>query len=103
MIYLNKKRMYEMDSLPNCILTVPSLNLKGRSHAVSWVNGELLDPNHGYAGRKTYGPDWGPFTVGASGAEILLKPMSKIQYEDLITMLMNDDSDLKQAIMECAA
>lgn len=103
MIYLNRWRLALLDDVPSAILTVPSLNYKGKWHAVAWVGGEILDPNHGHPTRKTYGPEWNPHTIGCSGAEILLKPMTKIQYEDMRTMLMRDHKDLHEAIRYHAA
>lgn len=107
MIYIGKKKLYQVfEKLPPSILTVPSLNMKGRAHAITWMNGEILDPNIGYAGRKSYGPEWHPWTVGASGAEILLKPLSRIEYEDLMTVVHysgDNEKDMIQAILECAA
>jgi hypothetical protein len=103
-IYVHRTRIFGFnDEFPPAVLTVPSLNYKGRWHAVAWVNGEILDPNMNYPGRKTYGPEWNPFTIGASGAEILLKPMSRIQLEDLKTLVLRYDSGMAEAIMECAA
>jgi ABC-type bacteriocin/lantibiotic exporter with double-glycine peptidase domain len=103
LLYVPSRVMYKFDELPTAVLTVPSLNYKGRWHAVTWLNGEMLDPNWDHGQRKTYGREWNPFTIGASGAEILLKPMPRIQYEDLITMMLNKDNDLGLAIKECAA
>ena len=103
MIYLNRREMYHLNEVPTCVLTVPSLNYKGRWHAVTWMNGEILDPNWGREGRNVYGKEWSPFTIGASGCEILLKPMSKIQYEDLVTLVMRRDKGMTEVIKECAA
>jgi hypothetical protein len=102
-IYLHKSRLWHLNEVPSAVLTVPSLNYKGKWHAVAWVNGEILDPNMGYPGRKTYGPDWNPHTIGCSGAEILLKPMSRIQLEDIKTLVLRVDEDMVEAIMEAAA
>ena len=54
------------------IITVPSLNYKGRAHAVAWNGKEILDPNYGRPGRKYYGVEWAPWTVNALSALVLL-------------------------------
>jgi hypothetical protein len=105
LIYLNKKGVYELlEEMPPALITVPSLNIKGAAHAVTWTGEEILDPNLGYIGRKTYGPEWAPWTVGATGAEVLLRPMSKIDYQDLRTVLMRGEpKEVRRAILESAA
>ena len=45
------------------ILTVPSINLKGRSHAVFWDGKELLDPQFHNENKKHYSPLWTPDTL----------------------------------------
>jgi hypothetical protein len=102
-VYLHRSRVFQLNEVPSAVLTVPSLNFKGRWHAVAWVNGEILDPNANYPGRKFYGPDWNPHTIGLSGAEILLKPMSRIQLEDIKTLVLRCDKDMPEAIKESAA
>lgn len=54
------------------IVTVESLNYKGRWHGVAWNGKEILDPNYGRPGRKWWGPEWAPWTMGAPNALILL-------------------------------
>lgn len=48
-----------------CIVVVKSLNYENGAHAVVWNGSELLDPNWGYAGRKWWGVEWSPWTIGA--------------------------------------
>jgi len=103
MIYLSQRWLYQMDRVPTCIVTVPSLNYPKRSHALAWADGEILDPNFDRPGRFTYGREWNPFTIGATGVELLLKPMPRIVYEDLLSMTINDDKDLLDAVEELAA
>lgn len=55
-----------------CLITVPSLNYEGKSHAIAWNEKEMLDPNFGYRGRKYWGPEWAPWTVGALDVMVLL-------------------------------
>lgn len=105
MIYLNMDRTYELlNKVNNAVVTIPSLNYKGRYHAVAWVNGEILDPNLGFESRKAWGPEWNPWTMGAVGLEVILKPMTKIEYYDLQTIVLRGNmDDVQQAIVECAA
>lgn len=99
-IWLNSVWMYHLKEITNCVVTVPSLNYRGRMHAVSWINGEILDPNMGRPGRKWYGREWSPWTIGATGVEVLLKPMSSIQYHDLQTMIYRGtSSQIAEAIV----
>jgi hypothetical protein len=46
-----------------CLLTVPSLNYKNKSHALCFNGIEMLDPNWGFKGRLWYGTEWGLETV----------------------------------------
>jgi hypothetical protein len=55
-----------------CLITVPSLNLKDRWHAIAWDGKQILDPNYGYEGRKFWTPEWAPWTVAASKFLVLL-------------------------------
>jgi hypothetical protein len=48
-----------------CTVSIPSLNYKGRYHAVTWNGKETLDPNWGREGRKFWGCEWSPWTMGA--------------------------------------
>lgn len=41
-----------------CLVTVPSLNVVKRTHAVCWTGQELLDPNLYDEKRKHYSPEW---------------------------------------------
>lgn len=47
-----------------CLIGLPSLNVKGVGHAVCWDGKEILDPNWGFPGRKWWGTEWGPETIG---------------------------------------
>lgn len=61
-----------------CELCVPSLNYKGRHHAVVWDGEEILDPNYGYEGRKVYSTVWSPWTLETSGALVkMTKPLTE--------------------------
>lgn len=53
-------------------LTLPSLNVEGMSHALTWNGTEILDPNWGREGRIFWGCEWNPKTLGATHALILL-------------------------------
>lgn len=55
-----------------CSLTLPSLNIKGMYHAITWNGTEMLDPNYGRKDRKFWGTEWGPETIGARRALVLL-------------------------------
>ena len=46
-----------------CLLTVPSLNYRNKSHALCFNGKEMLDPNWGFKGRLWYGSEWGLDTV----------------------------------------
>lgn len=59
-------------SIGPCSLTLPSLNVKGMYHAITWNGEEILDPNYGRSDRKFWGPEWGPETIGARRALVLL-------------------------------
>lgn len=52
----------EPDGNP-CLLTVPSLNYRNKSHALCFNGKEMLDPNWGFKGRLWYGSEWGLDTV----------------------------------------
>jgi len=41
-----------------CLVSVPSLNVANRTHAVCWNGQELLDPNIYNEKRKHYSPEW---------------------------------------------
>ena len=60
------------DSIPNAMVAVESINYPGRGHAVAWVNGQILDPNTGSTGRKTYGVEWSPWTINTKAMAIKL-------------------------------
>lgn len=67
-----------------CIMTVPSLNLKDRWHAIAWDGKQILDPNHGYEGRKYWTPEWAPWTIGASRFMVLLdKALSDAERKEI--------------------
>lgn len=53
-------------------LTLPSLNIKGMYHAVTWTGEEILDPNWGREGRVFWGCEWNPQTIGARSGMLLL-------------------------------
>lgn len=53
-------------------ITLPSLNIKGMYHAVTWTGKEILDPNWGREGRKFWGCEWNPKMMQARGALLLL-------------------------------
>ena len=55
-----------------CILTVNSLNFKGKYHAVCWNGFEILDPNYKNLKRFSYGPDWEPITINAKQRKFVL-------------------------------
>jgi hypothetical protein len=105
MIWLDKKRMYMLglNEVPKCIVTVPSLNYYGHWHALTWLNGEILDPNMDRPGRLWYGAEWNPHTIGATGVEVLIKRLPKIKYLDLESMaLAGKDDELLDAVLEVA-
>lgn len=56
----------------SCLLTVNSLNFKGRYHAVCWNGFEILDPNYKNLKRFSYGPDWEPITINAKERKFVL-------------------------------
>lgn len=41
-----------------CLITVCSLNMKDKTHAVFWNGSEILDPNLYNTHRKHYSPEW---------------------------------------------
>jgi hypothetical protein len=53
------------------VIMLPSLNLKNSRHAVYWDGRETLDPNWGYPGRKWWGVEWSPETIGSEGPAIV--------------------------------
>lgn len=64
---------YQFDEITGpASVTLPSLNIKGMYHAVTWTGEEILDPNWGREGRKFWGCEWNPQTIGARSALILL-------------------------------
>lgn len=62
---LNKELIFSYDCRfeTRSILTLPSLNVIGKSHAVFWDGKEILDPNFGFEGRKHYSPSWTVDTI----------------------------------------
>lgn len=66
-----QKYQFEANMGP-ATLTLPSLNIKGMYHAVTWNGDEILDPNWGREGRMFWGCEWNPVTIGARSAMILL-------------------------------
>lgn len=54
-------------------ITLPSLNIKGMFHAVTWNGKEILDPNWGKEGRKFWGCEWNPKMMRAHRSLILLE------------------------------
>jgi hypothetical protein len=87
------------------LLGVPSLNYKGRAHGVYWDGKQILDPNHGFSGRYTYGTEYSPETIQATDAEILspvtLTDSERAEYDK--AQIEKDEhyiSGLKQAIAD---
>jgi hypothetical protein len=70
LIKLNAKEVNK--GIGPCSVTVPSINIKGMFHAVTWNGKEILDPNWGREGRKFWGTEWAPWTMKARGALVLL-------------------------------
>jgi hypothetical protein len=62
-----------LEKMPPCILTVPSLNYKGRAHAVTWYDSQIIDPNYGRLDRRYWSPEWAPWTIDAHDALVLTK------------------------------
>lgn len=80
-----------------CSLTLPSLNVKGMYHAVTWNGSEILDPNYGRGDRKFWGPEWGPDTMGARRALVLLDKnltnAERAEYDEAIRA--RDEKEIK--------
>lgn len=70
LISLNAKDIKE--GIGPCTVTVPSLNIPGMSHSVTWNGKEILDPNWGRPGRKFWGTEWAPWTMNPQGAMYLM-------------------------------
>ncbi len=70
LISLDPKEIPE--NIGPCMVTVPSLNVPGMSHAVTWNGKEILDPNWGRPGRLYWGTEWAPWTMRSQGALYLL-------------------------------
>src|SRR5690606_8740769 len=63
-------------SRQRCVLFMPSLNVKGKSHAIAYNGKQMIDPNWGYQGRKWWGTEWTPKTIGAKRFLVLAKSRS---------------------------
>lgn len=67
-----------MDNIGPCELHLPSLNMKGMGHGVTWNGKQILDPQWGREGKKFWGTEWHPSTMGAwSALELLSFNLSK--------------------------
>lgn len=72
------------DKLPPCSVTVRSLNVEGMGHALTWIDGDIVDPNYGDLKRKFWGADWAPWTVDAHSALVLADaPLTEDQEHEL--------------------
>lgn len=49
-------------------LHLPSLNMKGMGHAVTWNGKQVMDPQWGIPGKYFWGTEWAPWTMGCWGA-----------------------------------
>lgn len=106
LIWTNKKGLIGcLNDLPDCMVTVPSLNYKGSFHGVSWSNGQIVDPNYGREGRNIYGPDWAPWTIGARGISVLTKePISECLYRQIRgANRLGTADDLRKVILDLAS
>lgn len=93
-----KNKDMNPEMLPSMI-TVPSLNLKGRSHAVTWNGEEILDPNWGYKGRKWWGTEWAPWTMKPHGGLMLLnETLTQKEREELDEFIRSRDKQEIDAI-----
>jgi hypothetical protein len=91
LISLNRKDIKE--GIGPCTVTVPSLNIPGMSHSVTWNGEEILDPNWGRPGRKFWGTEWAPWTMKPQGALYLLNRVlseSERKQVDEITKSKNE-------------
>ena len=79
-------------NMPNCMLTIPSMNYEGKFHAVTWLDGKILDPNNGVPGRKFWPVDSNPFEMGATHIEVLTKaPLTEVELKHIKEVGMRKD------------
>jgi len=62
-----------LNDTTKCCLFRPSLNIEGKSHAIAYNGKQMIDPNWGYAGRRWWGTEWKPSTIGANRFLILVE------------------------------
>lgn len=93
------------EDFPTCCVSVPSVNVSGMGHAVSWVNGEILDPNFGDPNRKFWGPNWAPWTMNATSIDVVAKRVLSLAEHRELKELRNRASkeEIKEVIWELAA
>lgn len=94
-----------LDDMPNCALTVQSLNYPRYTHALTWINQEIVDPNLGRADRKVWSAEWAPWTMGAFNVQILAKrPLSDDEHKHIQDVRnQGTHAQIREEILKVAA
>lgn len=70
-VLLNKDLIYDHSSSNDpCMIIVPSLNLKGNSHALYWNGEEMIDPQFYNQNKLHYSPLWNLNSIYRKSAKI---------------------------------
>lgn len=91
--------------VPDGMVCVKSLNYKGMGHGVTWLNGQIIDPNYMIKERKSWGPQWAPWTMAANGVHVLAKePLSDKFFKEFREIRIGGtEQELCEAIMHIKA
>lgn len=93
------------NDLPAALVGVRSLNVPNMGHGLTWLNGEILDPNFGHPTRKYWGANWSPWTMGSAHSQVLAKQPLSLQVHRELKKIREKapDDEVREAILAIAA